>query len=50
VGDRLRLTVTGAADRPLVIDAANTLAVEAGQRVGLAIEPQAVRLLPGECP
>jgi putative spermidine/putrescine transport system ATP-binding protein len=48
VGDRQRLTVTGAADRALVIDAANSLQVEVGQRVGLAIEPSAVRLLPGE--
>jgi putative spermidine/putrescine transport system ATP-binding protein len=50
VGDRQRLIVTGAADRPLVIDAANSLDVEVGQRVGLAIEPRAIRLLPGECP
>jgi len=49
-GDRQRLIVTGAADRPLVIDAANSLDVEVGQRVGLAIEPRAVRLLPGERP
>jgi hypothetical protein len=31
-----------------VIDATNTLAVEVGQRVGLAIAPCAMRLLPGE--
>jgi putative spermidine/putrescine transport system ATP-binding protein len=49
VGDRQRLIVTGAADRPLVIDAANSLAVEVGQRVGLSIAPGAVKLLPGEC-
>jgi putative spermidine/putrescine transport system ATP-binding protein len=46
VGDRQRLTVTGVSDRPLVINAANWLDVQAGQRVGLAIEPHSVRLLP----
>src|SRR5207237_7225220 len=48
VGDRQRLTVSGAADRPLAIDAANSLALEVGERVGLAIAPDAVRLLPGD--
>ncbi len=47
-GDRLRLTVSGAADSPLAIDAANSLAVRVGERVGLAIESAAVRLLPGD--
>lgn len=46
IGDRQRLTVTGAADRPIVVEAPNSLAVEAGQRVGLGIEPCTVRLLP----
>ena len=48
VGDRQRLIVTGAAERPLTIDVANSLAVGVGQRVGLAIEPRDVRLLPGD--
>ena len=48
VGDRQRLTVTGVAERPLTIDVASSLAVEVGQRIGLAIDPDAVRLLPGD--
>jgi len=50
VGDRQRLIVTGAADRPLVVDVANSLQVQVGQRLGVAIEPGAVRLLPGDRP
>jgi hypothetical protein len=46
IGDRQRLTITGAADSPIVVEAPNSLAVEAGQRVGLGIEPCTVRLLP----
>jgi putative spermidine/putrescine transport system ATP-binding protein len=48
VGDRQRLIVAEAADRPLVVSAANSIDVEVGERVGLAIEPDAVRLLPGD--
>ena len=50
VGDRQRLIVSGAADRALTVDVANGVAVKAGERVGLAIEPQAIRLLPGDRP
>jgi putative spermidine/putrescine transport system ATP-binding protein len=45
VGDRVRLTVTEAAQRPLAIDAGNSTQVGVGDRVGLAIDPAAVRLL-----
>jgi putative spermidine/putrescine transport system ATP-binding protein len=45
VGDRQRLTVVDATERPLVIDAANTAAVKAGDRIGLCVDPAAVRLL-----
>lgn len=45
-GDRQRLVVAGAAGRPLVIDAPNTVDVRAGMRVGLSVDPEAVRLLP----
>jgi putative spermidine/putrescine transport system ATP-binding protein len=45
VGDRVRLTVSEAAQRPLAIDAANSTQVCVGDRVGLAIDPAAVRLL-----
>ncbi|HLH93028.1 MAG TPA: ABC transporter ATP-binding protein [Xanthobacteraceae bacterium] len=47
-GDRQRLSVSGAASRPLMVDVPNAIAVKAGDRVGLAIDPAAVRLLPGE--
>jgi putative spermidine/putrescine transport system ATP-binding protein len=48
VGDRLRLTVSEAAARPITVDAANTVEVKVGERIGLVIEPGAVRVLPGE--
>jgi putative spermidine/putrescine transport system ATP-binding protein len=48
VGDRQRLTITGAADRPVMVDVPNVLAVKAGDRVGLAVDPSAIRLLPQE--
>jgi putative spermidine/putrescine transport system ATP-binding protein len=48
VGDRQRLIVTGAASRPLLISVASSLEIKVGQRVGLAVEPDAVRLLPGD--
>jgi putative spermidine/putrescine transport system ATP-binding protein len=48
VGDRQRLIVADAADRPLVVSAANSIDVKVGERVGLAIEPDAVRLLGGD--
>ena len=50
VGDRQRLTVSGATARPLLIDAPNTIEVTIGQRVGLTVDPGAVRVLPGETP
>ena len=49
-GDRQRLTVAGAADKPLAVDAPNTVAVKIGDRVGLRIDPAAVRVLPREAP
>jgi putative spermidine/putrescine transport system ATP-binding protein len=48
IGDRQRIVVTGAADKPLTVDAPNTVNVKAGERVGLSIARDAVRLLPGE--
>jgi putative spermidine/putrescine transport system ATP-binding protein len=38
--------VAGVAERPVSIDAPNTVAVRAGDQVGLAIDPGAVRLFP----
>jgi putative spermidine/putrescine transport system ATP-binding protein len=48
VGDRQRLVVSGAANRPLNVDAPNTIQVKASDRIGLLIAPEAVRLLPSE--
>ena len=54
VADRIFFTVPlntnvgGAADKPLTVDAPNTLQVKPGDRVGLSISPEAVRLLPPE--
>ena len=46
VGDRQRLIVTGAAAKPLTVDASNSAVVRTGERVGLTISPEAIRLLP----
>jgi len=48
IGDRQRVVVSGASDRPLTVDAPNTVEAKAGDRVGLLIAPEAVRLLPPE--
>jgi len=48
IGDRQRVVVSGASDKPLTVDAPNTIAARAGERVGLSIAPEAVRLLPPE--
>jgi putative spermidine/putrescine transport system ATP-binding protein len=48
VGGHQRLILTGAAEQPLVADVANTLKVRVGERLGLAIDPSAIRLLPGD--
>ncbi|WJR76420.1 ABC transporter ATP-binding protein [Bradyrhizobium sp. NP1] len=47
-GDRQRVVVGGASHKPLTVDAPNTIELKAGQRVGLSIAPEAVRLLPAE--
>ena len=48
IGDRQRLVVSGASNRLLTVDAPNTVRAEAGERIGLSISPDAVRLLPPE--
>jgi putative spermidine/putrescine transport system ATP-binding protein len=48
IGDRQRLVVSGASDKLLTVDAPNTVRAIAGERVGLLISPDAVRLLPPE--
>jgi putative spermidine/putrescine transport system ATP-binding protein len=45
-GDRQRVVVSHASDKPLTIDASNTVQAKPGDRVGLAIAPDAIRLLP----
>ena len=48
IGDRQRLVISGASSRLLTIDAPNTVQAEPGERIGLSISPDAVRLLPPE--
>jgi putative spermidine/putrescine transport system ATP-binding protein len=48
IGDRQRMIVSGASDRLLTVDAPNTVTVQTGEKVGLLIAPDAVRLLPPE--
>ncbi|MFZ2158465.1 MAG: TOBE domain-containing protein, partial [Bradyrhizobium sp.] len=48
IGDRQRMVVSGASDRLLTVDAPNTIGAQAGERIGLLIAPEAVRLLPLE--
>jgi putative spermidine/putrescine transport system ATP-binding protein len=48
IGDRQRIVVSGASDKPLTVDAPNRIAASAGDEVGLAIALEAVRLLPKE--
>jgi putative spermidine/putrescine transport system ATP-binding protein len=47
-GDRQRLVVSAASDKPLTIDAPNTVQARPGDQVGLSIAPDAIRLLPPE--
>jgi putative spermidine/putrescine transport system ATP-binding protein len=46
VGDRQRASVSGATSRTIMADVPNTMPVKAGDRVGLQIDPAAIRLLP----
>jgi putative spermidine/putrescine transport system ATP-binding protein len=48
IGDRQRMVVSGAASKLLTVDAPNTVRAQAGERIGLLIAPDAVRLLPPE--
>jgi putative spermidine/putrescine transport system ATP-binding protein len=48
IGDRQRLVVSGASDKLITVDAPNTVQAKAGERVGLLISPDSVRLLPLE--
>jgi putative spermidine/putrescine transport system ATP-binding protein len=46
VGDRQRAAIGGVATKPIVVDVPNSVPLKPGDRVGLAIDPSAVRLLP----
>ena len=48
VGDRHRASIAGAAPKSLAVDVPNSIEVKVGDRVGLAVDPAAVRLLPGD--
>jgi putative spermidine/putrescine transport system ATP-binding protein len=48
IGDRQRLIVSRVSNKPLSVDAPNTIEVKPGERIGLLIAPEAVRLLPSE--
>jgi putative spermidine/putrescine transport system ATP-binding protein len=48
IGDRQRAVVSGAAGKPVLIDVPNSTAISAGDTVGLAIDPDAICLLPGD--
>ncbi|HEX7882225.1 MAG TPA: ABC transporter ATP-binding protein [Afipia sp.] len=48
IGDRRRLVVSGASSKPLNVDAPNTILAKVGDRIGLSIAPDALRLLPSE--
>ena len=48
IGDRQRMAVSGVSDKPINVDAPNTIRVQIGERVGLLIAPHSVRLLPLE--
>jgi putative spermidine/putrescine transport system ATP-binding protein len=48
IGDRQRLTVREVSSRPITVDTPNTLSIKSGDRIGLSISPEAVRLLPAD--
>jgi putative spermidine/putrescine transport system ATP-binding protein len=47
-GNRQRIVVSGVTDKPLTVDAPNLIKASAGDRIGLAIAAESVRLLPPE--
>lgn len=48
IGDRQRLTVVGVASKPILVDAPNAITIKTGETIGLAITPEAIRLLEKE--
>ncbi|RDV01299.1 ABC transporter ATP-binding protein [Undibacter mobilis] len=47
VGDRQRVSIAGAAAKPILVDAPNGLIIAPGDVVGLTAPPDAIRILPG---
>jgi putative spermidine/putrescine transport system ATP-binding protein len=45
VGDRQRAAIGGVAAKLIIVDVPNSVRVKPGDRVGLAIDPSALRLL-----
>ncbi len=45
-GNRQRIVVSGVCDKPLTVDASNLVKTMVGERIGLSILPDAIRLLP----
>jgi putative spermidine/putrescine transport system ATP-binding protein len=50
VGDRQKVAIAEVAAKPIMVDAPNSIALEVGERVGLVIDPSAMRLIPGDPP
>jgi putative spermidine/putrescine transport system ATP-binding protein len=48
VGDRQRAAIGGVATKPIIVDVPNSVTLKPGDRVGLAIDPSVVRLLPAD--
>src|SRR6202045_1484073 len=48
IGVRQRMVASGASSKSLTVDAPNAITAKAGERIGLLIAPDAVRLLPPE--
>jgi putative spermidine/putrescine transport system ATP-binding protein len=48
VGDRQRAVIGGAAAKAMTVDVPNSISIKVGDRVGLAVDPAAIRLLPGD--
>ncbi len=48
VGDRQRASISGAAAKFIMVDVPNSIAIKTGDRVGLAVDPASIRLLPGD--
>jgi putative spermidine/putrescine transport system ATP-binding protein len=50
VGDRQRAAISGVAAKLIVADVSNSVPLKIGEQVGLAVDPDAVRLLPDNSP